>query len=149
MLILCFWSCSHSSYYDYSKGAQTDVQRNFESHKQFIKSFSFKGTLEKKIFCERCDKNKYQFLIALEMKKPDTINLGFRSYPPYYSMSKENELNLSVTKGVYEVISVGEIIMKGGDSDDLRLGDQNYKLLSQKKRLWLPELGNESQVVHH
>ena len=123
----------------YVKGVQEDSRKIFERKKSFFKSFDFNGAVSKKKYCENCKVNKYQLIITLEMAETDTIELMNQYYPPYYFFEKRNQLNLSVTKDLYEPISEGQSVSKEKSSDFLNFGGKQYRVLSEKKNLWMPE----------
>lgn len=137
-----FWIClllSSCEYYNYGKGVQADTKKEFELEKGFFKSLHFIGNISKKLYCERCDLNKYQFIISLKIFEPQNINIGFLSFQPFYSFNNENQLVISVNQSVFENLKVGSFVIKEKDSDFLNCGSRHYKILEENGFQWIPK----------
>lgn len=133
-ILIC--SCDH---WGYAKAVKKDAERSYRLHKQFFKSLGIKGVVREKKYCEKCDYNKYQFIIDLKQKKPETIEISNLSYQPYYFFSNENQLTISVSKLMYESAKEGASIEKKIGSDSLIWEGRQYNLLSGKEKQWLAE----------
>lgn len=135
-IIMISYSCDN---YNFTKGVYKDAERLFESHKKFFKSLAFKGVISERKYCEKCQLNKYQVIIDLKEKWPDTIGIGDLMYPPYYSFNEKNQLNISLAKNLYDSLKEGMLIEKKIDSDSLICDSKKYSILSHKKSQWLPD----------
>jgi len=138
-VLLCLWGCSCSNHSDFAKAVAKDAQKNFSSHKEFFKSFSFEGRLDTKRYCEKCNRNKYQFVISLNMKKPDSVGFANTFFEPYYTLYRGNQLTISVPENIYNSLKEGDIIKKEPRSNVLHCNEQRYDLLSAKDFQWLAE----------
>lgn len=123
----------------YGKGVQKDAQKQFRSHKEFLRKIFFQGVIKEKIYCQECDTNKYRLTILVQTKNPASISLGDRSYQPYYNFGKESELTISVNKRFYESVREGSSVKKESDSDTITVDDVKYGLLSPKEFVWIPD----------
>ena len=130
---LLFCAC----HLDYSKNVRRDAERLFKSHKEFFKSLSFGGVISGKKYCGNCQLNKYQIIIDLKYKKPEIVELGNLSYQPYYFFTNEEQLNISVTRRIYESLENGFHLEKNMDSDSLICRNSQYILLSKEQSQWL------------
>jgi hypothetical protein len=111
----------------------------FASHKEFFKSLEFSGVIAEKKYCNECQLNKYEMVVDLREKKPDTIELGNLSYQPYYFFNDKNKLTISVTQQIYNSVEKGSLIEKKMNSDSLTFLGLKYRLLSERKSQWLAE----------
>lgn len=139
LITICILSYSCCEKSNYIKGIQKDSQQIFDRKKEFFTSFTFSGVIDKKKYCENCNMNKYQIIITLDTIESDSVELKNQYYQPYYFFDKPNQLNLSVTKILYESISEMDIVKKEGHSDYLVLSNKKYRLLSEKKNEWLSD----------
>lgn len=119
-----------------SNSIQKDTQKRINAHKEFMRSLSFYGQISNKVLCEKCEFNKYQLVIGLTKTTPGEINLGDRSFQPYYFFDTANQIYLSVPKYLYEAAQKGMNIEKQPGSD-LIVNGSVYKFLSDKKYEWL------------
>ena len=119
-------------------GIQKDTQKRILLHKQFIKEISFEGKVTDKIYCNKCDFNKYQIKITSDDIVIDKIEFSNLSFAPYYSIPANNEIILSVNKELYDVIQKEYQIKKTKNSNSLSIKNMDYRLLSQEKYIWIP-----------
>lgn len=124
---------------DFAKGVKKDTQDQILSHKKFIKNISFIGLVSDLEYCNNCNFNKYQIIIDLKDVNVADVKLGDRSFPPYYTMTLQNKLSLSVDENLYEAVQKGFEIEKKSNSDDLLIKGKSYKILSQVQYEWIPK----------
>lgn len=113
----------------YAKGVLEDNQNLIEYHKSFIRSIEFTGTLKKKIE----DKGKYGRRILIEM---DTFFVKEVQFNPYYSI-KENEIDIVVSKELYDSVTISDTLFKKKGSLDLKINNKDIPLVSSEKYIWL------------
>ena len=123
-------------YGSFAKGTHDSVKNNLLHHKEFMKSVSVKGTVLDKKTCSNCEHNKYQVIFELPDLDIDSIRLGDRSYPPYYTFTFK-KLNLSVSKVIYDNISVGDTFVKQKKSSNLKIGNHSFLYLSKDEYDWI------------
>lgn len=129
-LLIC--SCN------FGKGVKEETRTNIKVHKMFIKSLSFSGAIVEKIFCEKCELNKFQIVINLKGVSTENISIGNYSFQPYYYFNR-NSLNISVVKELYEFAQRGLTIEKNANSYNIIVGDKEYKLINLTEEYkWLP-----------
>jgi hypothetical protein len=135
LIVFSLTTCDHK----YARGVKQDTQRIFSDKKEFINSFSFRGIVGEKKYCERCELNKYQLVLNLEEMNPTIVALSNQAFQPYYFFGKTNQLTIAVTSGLYNLLKEGTIVSKESSSDFINYGDAKFRLLSEKKTKWLPE----------
>ena len=133
--VYCFWD-----YARFSSAVQKDARRLFASHKEFFRSVEFSGIITEKEYCNKCQFNRYRLIVELKVKKPGKIELGDLSYPPYYFFNDNNQLVVSVTQQIYNSSEKGHLIGKVMNYDSLIYEGSGYRLLSDYKSEWLPEI---------
>jgi hypothetical protein len=126
-------------YIGYARAIRNDAQRLFVSHKEFFKSLEFSGVIAEKKYCSECQLNKYEMVVDLREKKPDTIEFGNLSYPPYYFFNGTNQLTISVTMQIYNAAEKDSSIKKEVNSDSLSLPGLKCRLLSDQKMQWIAQ----------
>jgi len=131
-ILLNFFSCNSEH------GVTKEIQNNILSHKKFIRESSFEGKIGDKVYCNRCNFNRYQIKIKIEAMQPDEIGISYLSFQPYYAMASKNEITLSVNKELYEAIEIGQDVVKKMNSNSLSVKKKDYRLLSEKKYEWIP-----------
>ncbi len=129
-LILLTVSCNN--------GVRKDVQQNILSHKEFIRQLAIDGVILQRIYCDKCNFNKYQFKVKLNTAS-EKVNLGYMSFPPYYTFLNNKEIMLSVNKELYDAGNEGTPISKPGGSINVTILEESYKLLSEEKYTWIPQ----------
>jgi len=134
---LSAYCCSEKS--SYVKGVQKDSQQIFDRKKEFFIDFAFVGVIDKKKYCENCKVNKYQIVIKLNALESDSVEMKDKYFQPYYFLDKPNQLNLSVTKNLYESITETELVRKEKNSIFLNTPEGKYQLLNEKKLYWMPD----------
>ena len=77
---------------NYGYGVKKETQKKILTHKQFIKDIFFEGKVIDKIYCNECNFNKYQIKINTNETINEKVELSNLSFPPYYSISKNNEI---------------------------------------------------------
>jgi hypothetical protein len=119
----------------FSNGVVADTQKNFSSHKNFIRQIAFEGILTKRVLCQKCTMNMYQVEIKLLeiSEKPD---FGKSQYPPYYIFEDADRLTISVSKEFFETAKENDIIIKYSGSRMLKLGDRSVSYLSEDENEW-------------
>jgi hypothetical protein len=123
----------------YARGAQKDGQRSFASHKQFFKAFQFTGVIVEKKYCDKCLLNKYQLVVDITHKNPETVDLGNQAYGGCYTFNDTNHLTMSVTQRIYNAAEKNSAIIKDVNSDSLDIIGLKCRLLSDQKSQWLAE----------
>jgi len=123
---------------DFVNEVQGDTQKNILLHKQFINEISFKGMVIEKIYCNKCNFNKYQLKIQSNDIDNDKIKIGNLSFPPYYWILKENKILLSVNKELFEETKKNSQLVKLKNSSYISIDNRDFLLLNQKKYLWIP-----------
>jgi len=121
-----FNSCQTSKY---AKGVLEDNQNLIENHKSFIRSIEFTGTVKKKAE----NKGKYGRRILIEM---DTSFVKEVQFSPYYSI-KENEMDIAVSKDLYDSVTMSSILSKKKGSLNLEINNKDIPLVSSEKHIWL------------
>ena len=132
LIAVVFYSCHSRS------GIQEETRKIIISNKIFMRTLSFSGEVSEKIFCEKCQLNKYQLIIALKDVSPNNIPFSNQSFQPYYSFNSNTQLSISVVKDLYDLAQKEVTIKKQTNSDYLILGGQEHKFISEKKYKWLP-----------
>ncbi|MGY6744909.1 MAG: hypothetical protein ACXIUQ_19410 [Cecembia sp.] len=122
--------------YDFAGKVRNETKSNILSHKNFIKSVSFKGIIVDKKMCFECEQNKYQLTVELDDFDINNIEFSFRAYPPYYSMTS-NKLILSVNNVIFDYVQMGDNFLKRNNSDELEVGGRNFLYLNKSKYQWL------------
>jgi hypothetical protein len=137
-LIICVLFCS-CGLIDFAKGEREDAQRIAISGKRFFKALSFKGVIDKKIYCPECDdRGNYKILIALKTSNPDSISFNDQYYQPDYFFNIERkELTMAVTKNIYDNVKIGAGIEKEKASNSILLFGKSYALLNDAPYKWL------------
>ncbi|MFD0767120.1 hypothetical protein ACFQZI_19855 [Mucilaginibacter lutimaris] len=121
------------------KGLRQEVQQRINTHKEFIKSFSFDGVISKGIYCENCQFNKYQLVINLNSLTPKTIRIDNKSFQPYYFFDGKSQLTISVVKDIYDAVHQGDVIEKRSNTNYVIIKGNTYKIISDQKYKWLPD----------
>lgn len=124
----------------YGNEIQKETQERILSHKQFIKDFSFNGTVTSLKYCNNCKFNKYQIYIDVIGLNIEDISLSKQSFPPFYEITSENQLCLSVNKSLYDAVKKGVEVVKKVNSNNLIVDREKYELLSQVKYEWIPNI---------
>lgn len=132
LISIVFYSCHYRS------AMQEETQKIIISNKTFMRTLSFSGEISEKIYCEKCQLNKYQIIITLKDVSPNNIPFSNQSFQPYYSFNSNTRLNISVVKDLYDLAQNGVTIEKRPNSDYLIVGDQAYKFISEERYKWLP-----------
>lgn len=123
---------------DYIKnatGVSNDSAYNFKSHKQYLVSLPLIGEVIEKNICINCKYNKYRIKVKLNNFISDSINIGFRSYEPFYSI-EENKISLSVNEEIYFAVKLNAECIKKSNSKYLIANEQSFKILSDDEKKW-------------
>lgn len=138
LLTVILFSCISCTNCNYSKSIKKETRNNILRHKEFLKSFSFIGTVEEKKICNECGYSKYQVIIRIEEFELNDISFKYRAYPPYYFFTG-NGICLSVNEKVYNKLNLGESIIKNKDSNNLEVDKLILPILNNSKYIWMPE----------
>lgn len=135
LIVVMFSSCDCNKY---AQGVKNDSQRTFDRNKDYFYLLSFEGRIIKKNYCKECELNKYTLTLELNRlsKKP---TFGSAQFPPYYNFESDTILNISVSKKLFEEGKEEDIVIKQGESANLKLNNQEYLLLDKEKYTWLPK----------
>ena len=117
---------------------QKENQKKIFSHKQFINDFSFEGLVTEKIYCEKCNLNKYQITIKTNSLTREKVEFSNLSFEPFYKILENNKITFSVTKEVYDSTQKNLQIVKKSGSNGLLIKNKFYPLLNNKKFEWMP-----------
>lgn len=134
-ILLFFYSCQ---FLEYADNEREDTQRIFLEKKKFIFQTFFYGEIKEKKKCMECNFNRYSLLIKLDsgIKNATFANL---QHQPYYIYEKDSQLTISVSKELFEVANVNDIIKKDSNSNYINVHGSSFKLLNDNDRLWIPD----------
>lgn len=124
---------------NYGSNVKIATEENFLKKKQFFRQTMLKGIILNKNFCDYCEINRFRINIKLDSLSCQLFSFQYYSFQPYYFFENgKGELQISVTKEIFNVISVGNIIEKKMNSDSVQIGDNYLKLISEQKYKWFP-----------
>jgi hypothetical protein len=129
---ILFYSCHSKS------TIQDNTQKIIASNKTFMRQFSFSGEISKKLYCQKCQINKYQITVIIKSMSPNNIPLSNQSFQPYYFFNSNTKLNISVSKGLYDYAQENQSIEKEMNSSNLIIGGQPHKFINEEKYKWIP-----------
>jgi hypothetical protein len=132
LFISVFLGCEHIKF---AKGVKDESSQRFKQHKLFLTSFAFIGEVIEKKYCEECNYNKYVIKIRLSNANLDTVNIGFRSYEPYYKMENET-ISISVNKKTYDNIDINTKSVKVANSKNITINSKTFIILSEQENMW-------------
>ncbi len=134
-IIFCFLFTG-CDYVKFAQGVRNDFILSFKKHKQYIVSLPLNGEIIEKNKCIDCNINKFRIKIKLINFNIDTVNIGFRSYEPFYTM-EDQSIILSVNKQIYDQIEVNTEIFKKANSNYLIINKLAYRILSDDENKWI------------
>lgn len=136
-LIVIIFSITSCNLFEYAKAIQTESKENFEKHKSYMVNSSFKGVIIKKVYCERCEINKYVLTIRLDSiyKKPSFQEAQF---PPYYEFKNDTILDIVVSQSIYDEVEEKNLLLKQKHSHYISVEQLELLYLSKKHEEWTP-----------
>ena len=130
--LISFYSCSYAS--DVEKNAKKQIV----NHKKFIHDLEFAGIIYDMKFCNECNSNRYVIVIKLNQFDDSIINIGYKSFQPYYFFYESNFLNLSLNNSTYNKLKIGLEISKKQYSNLINVDGDEYVILSEIENMWIP-----------
>ena len=132
-MAITLMSCNCGNY-NYTKAIKEDTERIFRSKKSLIRSLGFKGIVDEKEKCDKCNFNKYTIRIKLEELSQE-VSFQDKNYPPYYSFS-DKLLSISVNQNVFDKLKKGDFITKAKDSRFLESNESQLEILNAQELVW-------------
>lgn len=135
ILLLCvlFAGCE---YIQFAKAVSIESEQKLMRHKLFINSISFKGVVVSKDYDHSSRSyNRYKIKIECTDFNADTVNIGYRNYPPFYDM-EGRIIFLSVSKHTFERITVASECYKPANSNQMILINRTFEILSKDEGRW-------------
>jgi hypothetical protein len=123
--------------FDYSSAEKKEAEKNFLDKKEFIYESSFFGTVKEKKECVKCEINEYVLVIKLDscFVKPTFSNM---QYQPYYTYENDSIFVISVSKQLFELSNIRDIVEKKSNSNSIIVRNKPCMLLSAEKHTWIP-----------
>ena len=141
--ILFVLSMTNCSYCNFAKGVKKDSEHTFKSKKDFFVKLKIEGVIETKKQCNNCNVNRYQIIIKLYNFKIEEINFSNRFNDPYYIFNENEQLIISVSKTLFDLLREQDSVIKDSNSFFIKFRNYNISLLSEKELEWLPKSQNE------
>jgi hypothetical protein len=122
-------------YLEFSKGVSAESIQRFESHKKFVNAICFEGVIASKDSCLSNNWNQFRLNINTIDFNADTVNIGYRTFEPFYAM-QGHRISISVNRYVFDSAIVGSKCSKVAKSNVLMLINQPFVILSYKEGEW-------------
>lgn len=134
--LLFYWKNIFDDY-GYAKAVHEEVRRNLARHKNYFKSFTFRGIIEEKNSPNEEGVREFRILISLDTLSKIDSSMMNSWLDLYYSLKKENKLQLTVTEDFFRKVAVGDSIFKEPNTLKIIFNKAEFQLISDEVDKWL------------